>query len=244
MFNSTYDLVWVFVLFAAAILVSYGLRVARRTKNTYGTVWAIVGLMFATVLSVILIFNSFNEVKSEGVAQEANLDQQYVQSQNVLSNYILGFYEKLGVANLETAKVEDIDKILVTLLNGQSDVHAWDGPKSPLFLALVQICPQVTLAQYQDLLKYVEQGRSGVQASQAKLLGQLSDFDKWRNSEIIFHPRQVKMFGFPDSNLHVTFGDSTLTGAAAEKQMYNIVLNPMAVKAFATGRQDPLAVNQ
>jgi hypothetical protein len=242
MFNSTFELIWVFVLFAAAIFVVYGLRTARRNKDTAGAVWASAGLVLATVLSVILIFNSFNGVKSEGVAQEATLDQQYVQSQNVLSNYIDGFYEKLGVANLETAKVESIDKILVTILNGQADLHAWDSPKSPLFLALVQLNPQVTLAQYQDLLKYIEQGRAGVQASQAKLLGQLSDFDKWRNSEIIFHPYQVKMFGFPESNLHVTLGDNTLTGADAEKQMYNIVLNPMAVKAFATGRQGALEV--
>ncbi|MDR3616577.1 MAG: hypothetical protein P4L53_23660 [Candidatus Obscuribacterales bacterium] len=244
MFNSTLDLVWVFILFAASILVVYGLREARRAKNTLGTGWAIVGLAFATVLSVVLIFSSFNEVKSEGVAQECSLDQQYVQSQNVLSNYIDGFYEKLGVANLATAKVEDIDKILVTLLSGQSDLRAWSSAKSPLFLALVQVCPQVTLAQYQDLLAYIQQGRAQVQASQAKLLAQLSDFDKWRNSEIIFHPNQVKLFGLPDSNLHVTIGNRTLLGAEAEQQMYNIVLNPMAVEAFATGRQGPLSVNQ
>jgi hypothetical protein len=244
MFNSTVYLVWVFVWFAAAGFIVFGLREARRQKSTLGTVWASIGLTFAAVLSVVLIFSSFNEVKSEGVAQESNLDQQYVQSQNVLSNYIDGFYEKLGVANLATSKVEDIDKILVTLLNGQSDVRAFSSTKSPLFLALVQVCPQVTLAQYQDLLAYIQGGRAQVQASQAKLLGQLSDFDKWRNSEIIFHPNQVKLFGFPDSNLHVTLGSRTLLGADAEQQMYNIVLNPMAVEAFGTSRQGPLSVHQ
>jgi hypothetical protein len=244
MFNSTVDLIWVFVMFAAAGFMVFGLRAARREKSMLGTVWASIGLTAAAVLSVVLIFSSFNDVKSEGVAQECNLDQQYVQSQNVLSNYIDGFYEKLGVANLATAKVEDIDKILVTLLSGQSDLRAWSSPKSPLFLALLQVCPQVTLAQYQDLLAYIQQGRAQVQASQAKLLGQLSDLDKWRNSEIIFHPNQVKLFGFPDSNLHVTIGNRTLAGTDAEQQMYNIVLNPMAVEAFAAGRQGPLSVNQ
>jgi hypothetical protein len=240
--TSTFDLLAVFVLLAASILVWYGLRAAQRANYKAGKVWAFAGLMVIGVLSVILTFNSFNDVKSEGITQESNLNQQYVQSQSVLSNYIDGFYEKLGVANLETAKVEAIDKILVTILNGQSDLKAWDSPKSSLFLALVQLNPQVTLPQYEDLLKYIEQGRAGVQASQTKLLGQLSDFDKWRNSEILFHPNQVKMFGFPDSNLHVTLGETTLTGAAAEKQIYNIVLNPMAVKAFATGSQGPLDV--
>lgn len=242
MYTSTCDLIFAFVMCAAFGLVWWGFRAARKQESKFGKGWAQFGLTVLGVVIIISVFDSFNDVKSDGVTMSSNLNKQYVQSETVLSNYIDGFDERLGVANLETDKVVEINKIMVSILSGQSNMNTWNSPKSPFYLALLQVCPQVTLAQYQDLLKYIQDGRAGVQASQSQLLAQLSDFDTWRNSEIIFHPFQVKLYGFPDSNLHITVGGRTLVGAEAEAQMYNIVLNPMAAKAFETGREEPLAV--
>jgi len=99
-----------------------------------------------------------------------------------------------------------------------------------------------TLDQYNQVLGYIQQGRKEFQSDQNLLLGQLSNFDKWRDSGVIFHPWMVSSFGFPTGHLLVTLGNEEVTGAAAEKLMWQIVRNPDAIVAFQTGSQGPLPV--
>ena len=131
-------------------------------------------------------------------------------------------------------------------VSAQSDLHTWGNPnQSPLYTALVEAYPNIRQDQYSMVLQHIQNGRKGVQDSTSELLKQLTGFENWRNTEIIFHPAQVKMYPFPDSNLHVTVGSKTLTGAAAEEQMWKVARNPDAVAAFETSRGDtPLEVPQ
>lgn len=248
--NSTAELIWALVLAAACGVAGFfAVMLWRNTKGDDGrhyntiTAWSIVLTAVALVAAMAasaLTYCSVNSVQSTGVALQAQLDAQYMQDQNVLSTYVNGFYEMLGVSNLQS---NEIDKILVGAVGSQVDLQTWEqNPKSsPLFSALLEAYPNVSLQQYQQVITYIQQGRQKFQDAQNVLLTELGKYDQWRETGILFHPVEVSLFGFPGSGLHVTVSGKTLTGAAAEKQMWNIVRNPAAVAAFASGNETPLS---
>lgn len=204
--------------------------------------WIVRGVAGALAVAfVLLTFLSVSQVQSQGVALENQLNAQYVANQNVLSNYINGFYEQLGVANLQSQK---IDKILVGAVSSQFDLRAWaaNPKKNPLFSALGEAYPQVSLSQYQQIINYIANGRQQFQQSQQTLLTDLERFDVYRQSGFFVHPFMVSLAGVPNGNLHVTVDGVTYTGAAAEARMWDIVRNQQADQEFVSGVGNPLTV--
>jgi hypothetical protein len=203
--------------------------------------WAISMAVVTVVLAFpvgICSFLSVDQIKTQAVSQETALDAQYVQNQNVLSTYVTSYEEQLGIANLQSSKIQGI---ITSAVAGQSNLKdLLDPGKSPLYSALAEAYPNVTLAQYQQLMQYIQDGRNAFQASQSQLLQMLGQFDSWRDSGFIFHPWLVSLSGAPNSNLHVIVGNKTLTGSAAEAQMWQIVRNPTAVASINSGLASPL----
>ena len=249
--NSTPDLIAGFVLGLVTIALAVtGIVFGRLAQWADGRHWFraerswSVAFFSAAVLTLMgtsgLLFASVNAVQATGVSLQAQLDAQFMQDQNVLSTYVNGFYEMLGVANLQSSQ---IDKILVGAVGSQVDLQTWaqDPKASPLYSALFEAYPNVTLSQYQQVIAYIQQGRQSFQSAQNTLLSELGQYDQWRETGVIFHPLEVSFFGFPNSQLHATVGDTTYYGAAAEAKMWNIVRNPAAELAFSSGVQSPLS---
>jgi hypothetical protein len=209
------------------------------------TGWA-VAFAIATVavftVSSVLWFNGLDGVKSTGVRLETQLNSQWLNDENVLSTYMNGFSEMIGTANLESDKVQ---KIIVDSVGSQVDLNAWSAnpTASPLYSALVQAYPKVSLEQYQQVIDYIRQGRASFQAQQQKLLTLLSQYDSWREQGLLIHTSEVGFFGFPSNLLTVTVGGHTLHGAAAEEQMWNIVRNPAVEAAFISGVDTPVSAH-
>lgn len=244
-------LTWVFILLVIGppllvYLSRWSYKAAKTAKHYDEGGWRFMARLFAAgsivsvVTSVMLIFWIFNQVQSQGAQYETDLNAQYVQNSNILSTYVVSFEEQLGVAKLQEGQIK---AIITEAVAGQTQVQDIVAPgKSPLFLAVSQAYPNVTLAQYTQLMNYIVEGRQKFQDGQSALLTDLSGYDHWQHSGVIVQPALLSILGFPSNLLHVEVGGKRYTGAAAEAQMWRIVENPVATAAFATSTQQALPV--
>lgn len=205
--------------------------------------WLIAG---GIVLAVILIFvvwplASMSSTKSTGVDKETALSALYRDNQNYLSSYIAGFYEQTGVAQ---AKADKLNAILLDAVKGRYDGHTSAQPgNGQLFGAIQEAYPDLTaLNIYDKIVNYIQAGRAGFRDRQSALLDKLRDYDKWRKSGL-FHPMWVSLAGFPSDSLEARVnGQPTLTGAAAEDKMKQLVLVGQASQSYQTGTDQILTV--
>ena len=243
-------LTWMFILLIiappAAACLSIWCGRAARTAGDYideggwkfcSRIFA-VGTVVAPLVGLMLTFWLFNAIQSEGIQYETDLNSQYVQNVNNLSTYVLSFEEQLGVANLQESQIK---AIITEAVAGQTNVQDLVAPgKSPLYAAVSQAYPKVTLEQYTALMTYIQQGRDQFQQGQASLLTELSAYDHWQHAGLLVQPGIISALGFPTKILRVQVGGKSYTGADAEAQMWRIVENPVATTAFATGVERPL----
>jgi hypothetical protein len=237
-----------FILFPLAVTAGYWCKRVVKVVGAYDQgPWIVWSWIFRTAGAIIVpralmqVFWTFNDIKSEGVSYETDLNAQYVQNANVLSTYVSSFEEQLGVANLQGNQVK---AIITEAVAGQVSVRDLVSPgSSPLFIAVKQAYPNVTLPQYNQLINYIQQGRKQFQDGQSDLLKKLSAYDNWRHTGFLIQPALVNGLGFPTNLLHADVGGKRLTGAAAEAQMWKIVENPTAAAAFASGVEQPIAIH-
>lgn len=188
-----------------------------------------------------------NSLRNEGVTQERALSSQYLDNQNFLSGYISGFYEQVGVAQAST---DALDRVLTDAVKGRYDgkTSAQPGTGS-LFSAIAEAYPELSA---QELLRiwgkiqdYVTSQREGYRNKQSKLLDMLRTYDTWRETG---GPgkRLILSLGiiadFPSNNLEARIGETKLTGEVARDKMYQIVLDSTTLKAYETGKLDPLKI--
>jgi hypothetical protein len=204
-------------------------------------IYACLAAIVAAVM-LMLSFWTLNQLKSEGVQYETGLNAQYAKDANIYSTYVTGFEEILGVDNLQGAQIK---AIITEAVAAQVNVKDLIAPgQSPLFIAVSQAYPAVTLAQYNQLVIYIQQGRQQFQDGQSALLTQLSAYDNWQHSGFLIQPGIVSVLGFPTNLLHVSVEGKTLAGSAAEAQMWKIVENPAALASFASSTELPLNVSK
>lgn len=189
----------------------------------------------------VSIFSTLNSYQKDGVSQETALSAQYLDNQNELSSYIATFYETIGVANLKSDKM---DKILTDAVKGRYDGKTSAQPgQGQLFSAIVEAYPDIQNAMgiYDKIVDFIRAGREAFKQKQTKLLSMLQTYDNWRQSGLI-RPAVLRVMGFPSDALEARIGSNVKRGAAARDQMYLIVLTGDALKAYETGRQDPLPI--
>lgn len=205
--------------------------------------WALViGLVLLVIVGGIgyYIYTVVDGVQREGVALETELSKQYQVNQNELSAYVSGFYEQLGIADRKSDKM---DKIIEDAVKGRYDGKTSAQPgQGTLFSAIVEAYPDLGgLAIYDKIVDYIQVKREAYKNAQNKLLQQLSDYSKWRNSGIL-RKYLIRMVGHPSDALRAQVGTSYVTGQAALDKMYIIVLTSDTIKAYETGIQDPLQI--
>lgn len=202
---------------------------------------AIVGSI--TVIVLIFGFITFNGVYTEGVQQEQRLNAQYLDNQNYLSQYILGFHEQVSISQAATAS---LDQVLLDAVKGRYENGSAGGGytvNSPFFNAIAEAYPEASTAQLVGLWgkvqSYVVSGRESYRNTQSKLLDILREYDTWRNSGLI-HSLFVRILGYPSERLIARIGDVKYYGKDAEDKMYQIVLTKEGLDAYNNGVQAPL----
>ena len=199
----------------------------------------VLGLLGALVVTAGMLYGYANNLRNTGIGHETSLNAQYLDNQNELSNYVSAFYEKVGVANL---KSEKMNEILRNAVSGRYDKEgAGFGKGSPFFSAIVEAYPNLAGLDVMDkIVDYVSAGREAFKAKQSKLLDQLRAYDKWRAEGLVQSWVIERWVGYP--TLEARLGTKVVKGADAREQMYLIVLASDAKKAYETGTMEPLQV--
>lgn len=202
----------------------------------------VIGLVLLLALGAVgyYVYTVFDGIQREGVALETDLTRQYQVNQNELSSYISGFYEQLGIADRKSDK---LDKIISDAVKGRYEGKTSAQPgQGTLFSAIVEAYPDLGgLDIYDKIVAYIQVKREAYKNAQDKLLQQLSDYSKWRNSGLV-QKQLIRIAGFPSDVLRAQVGQGYVTGQAALDKMYIIVLTSETIKAYETGIQDPLQI--
>lgn len=213
----------------------------RNQKGSAQIALIVVGCIFVAMISVALVMYGYvNSLRSESVGHETGLNAQYLASQNYLSSYFSGFYEKVGVANLKSAK---LDKILLDAVKGRYDKEGFSS-KTALFSAIAEAYPDLSgLDAYDKIIDYISSQREGYRANQDKLLDMLRSYDNWRQDGYLQSLIVESLLGIPSQRLEARIGEVVLRGREARDKMYLIVLTEQTRDAYKSGTMAPLSVN-
>lgn len=198
---------------------------------------AVVG--FLALVMVIATFSSFNGTQKDMVNREQRLSAQYQDNQNELSAYISTVKESLGVAESNTAA---LDEVLANAIKGRYDGdNAAMGQGGAFFSAITEAYPQLDAVSlpYQKVQEAVMSGRMAYKNKQTKLLDMLREYETWKNSGFI-HSKMTSMVGAPSDNLVARVGTNTSRGQDALDKMYLIVLDKDTKQAYDTGELEPM----
>ncbi len=208
--------------------------------------WALpAGIGLAVVLLLLLVnFVIGNGVTNEGNKKEADLNSQYLDNQNYLSDCVLRIRESAGVVKGEAAA---LDEILTDAVKGRYD----EGSSAQvgggqLFSAIVEAYPDLSAlsGSFDNVLAVVNGCRTDFRGKQTQLLDKLKAYDQWRTgSWTVRHYGD----GFPSNNLQARIGNTTpKRGQEALDQMYLIVTVKGNDESFETGEteaEDPFGTN-
>ncbi|HEY9712433.1 MAG TPA: hypothetical protein V6C72_03125 [Chroococcales cyanobacterium] len=186
------------------------------------------------------IIGYYNSVQTEGVRLEQGLNAQYNSNRADLGGYVSGLYEQIGVANLKSAKM---DQIISDAVKGRYDGNMKPGNTGSMFSAITEAYPNIDLSVYDRIVDYIKAKRDSYAADQAKMQTMLQAYDTWRLSGFP-HSMIVGWIGFPSQNLLAFDGKTELHGAAAEDQMRRVIVPSSVNNAYNTGVQDPLPIPQ
>jgi hypothetical protein len=204
-----------------------------------------VGLIITLVVFLCLAFGAFtlygfiNTLRNQSVGYENQLNAQYLANQAYLSEFVGGFYEQVGVANLKSDKM---DKILTDAVKGRYDKQGFSS-KGAFFSAVVEAYPAIDLSIYDKIVVYIQAKREGYRANQEKLLDMLRSFDTWRQKDLISSFIVQNILGVPSDRLEARIGDQVTKGLAAREQMYKIVLVESVGDMYKTGKMKALSAS-
>ncbi|OGF27655.1 hypothetical protein A2331_04570 [Candidatus Falkowbacteria bacterium RIFOXYB2_FULL_34_18] len=200
----------------------------------------VLGVIFGGMLLLgVGIYAKINSLRSTSIQFETSLPVQYLDNQNMLSEFVNGFYEQVGVANLKSEKMDQILKDAVTGRYGEDGFSA----NGAFFAAVKEAYPDLAgLDVYDKIIDYVKAKRAEFKNFQTKLLSQLQAYDAWRQDGIVQSLIIEKVLGVPTDRLEARIGDTVYRGKEAREQMYKIVISGKTKDAFKSGEMGPLEV--
>ena len=209
-------------------------------KGNVKVVLIILAVLFGIgIFMLIGAYSYVNGLRSISVQKENQLNAQYLDNQNRLSEYISGFYEQIGIANLKSEKMDQI------ISNAVSGRYGEDGfsSKGAFFSAITEAYPNLAgLDIYDKIMDYVKAKRAEYRSVQTKLLDMINSYDTWRQDGFVQSMIISNFLKVPSSRLVAKIGETEYTGEEALKKMKQIVLAGQAVDAYKTGVMEPLKV--
>ena len=214
-----------------------------KTRSMYGgakvalvVAMVVLGVVGAGLLS---LYGFVNSTRNEGIGLETQLNAQYLANQNELSTFVSSFYEQVGVANLKSAKM---DEIITDAVKGryEGDAFSADGA---FFAAVSEAYPDLgNLNLYDRIVDYIQAQREGYRGIQDKLLDMLQSYDAWRQAGLVQSWIVESLLEIPSERLEARIGDDVVRGRDARERMFRIVLASQARDAYESGTFEPLAL--
>ena len=198
-----------------------------------------IGAIALVLVLLVSWFALSNSVTNTGNKHEADLNAQYLDNQNYLSDCITKIRESASIVKGNTAA---FDQIMTDAVKGR-----YDDPNSSaqgavgrgqLFSALSEQYPDLSgNTQLFDKMLTVAVGcRTDYRGKQSAMASKLQAYDTWRTGS---WTARTFASGFPNDNLVATIGTEEYTGKDALKKMRQIILVSDAAKAYETGQLQP-----
>jgi hypothetical protein len=212
-------------------------------KNKKG--WIIGGLvgfgvLVIAIVAIVVNWGVGNNATNLGKQKQQELNAQYLNNQNFLSDCIL---KVNGVANVAITNADKTNEILTNAMKGRYDGDTSAQPGSgALFSAISEAYPnlQDVNGQFEKVSTVLVGCRTDYRDQQTLLLSKLENFDKWRKGSRIARSKAGK---FPDEDLIARVGKKKYTGEEALDKMYEIVLVEDTIDAYETGTIPPGSAN-
>jgi hypothetical protein len=200
-----------------------------------------IGVAALALIILLVTVSGFFSTRSGVIQRENTIMAQYKQNQTVLSTYVNGLPEAIGVANL---KMEKIRAVMSEAIQGRYETNPKPGTGG-LFSAIAEAYPQLGNAEvYDRIVDYVTSKRQEFQDYQNKLQDVVREYNDYRKTGGPMHLLYVKLAGAPTGNLEVTVGGDTLTGEEALKKIAQPIIASGAKKAFETGVDEQVTIPQ
>ncbi|HXV26525.1 MAG TPA: hypothetical protein VD862_00640 [Candidatus Paceibacterota bacterium] len=207
----------------------------RTNERGGAALFVVLAIAAAFVVFGVALYGYAVSIRNAALDRELQLVAQYKVNQTELSSYVSTFYEQVGVANLKSAKV---DEVIRGALQGRFGDDGFQG--GSLFAAFHEAYPDVqALNIYDQILPTIAAGREGFRNKQQKIIDEARAYDRWRKDGIF---RAWVLSGiYPSSDLAIDVGGETLYAEAALKHLANPVLDSRTNKAYETHELEPLA---
>jgi hypothetical protein len=201
------------------------------------------GALAAIIIAVVVVvlgggwFLVSNSVTNAGNVKETQLNAQYLDNQNWLSDCLVKTNQ---AASITKAQTDAFDKAMTDVIKGRYDGRS--AQPGSMFSAIVENYPDMKGFNdaFNRAFNTVMGCRTDYRGMQSKLLDMLQKYDAWRTGSFT-----VRTFGgdYPSNNLVAQIGsDRSRKGQAALDQMYTIVTTKDTQDAYKNGTmptQDP-----
>lgn len=182
-------------------------------------------------------YSYVNGVRNTLIAQETNLTALYRDNQNVLSSYVSGFYEQVGIADRKSAQ---LNQIISDAVKGRYDGKTSAQPgKGQLFSAIQEAYPNIDLSTYDKIQDYIQKSRNEFKGAQTRLLSTVAQYENSRKQGFI-KSTVANVLGFPSDTLQARVDGKVFYGRTALEQIQEIVLDGTTNAAFGSGKMAPL----
>jgi len=208
------------------------------------------GKTWVTILIVILAFVGAgiavggslygygNSIRDTNIAFETRLPAEYDNNKNVLSSYVLGFYEQLGLANLKSEKMDTIIRNAMLGRFGEKGFSA-DGA---FIAAIREAYPDISgLNAYDKILDYVKAKREEFKNTQSKLRDIVRSYESWLREGIVQSWIIANILHAPTDRLVIKAGETVYRGRVALDKIAELVIDDTTADAYQVGRMKPLS---
>ncbi|MFH0891704.1 MAG: hypothetical protein V1867_02895 [Candidatus Falkowbacteria bacterium] len=212
-------------------------------KNQKGGVKIVLIVLGVIVGGLFLLglggYAKLNGLRTASIHHETGLNAQYLDNQNLLSEFVNGFYEQLGLANHKSDKMDKIIRDAVTGRYGDDGFSA----NGAFFAAVKEAYPDLAgLDIYDKIADYVRAKRAEFKNYQTKILSMIQAYEIWRQDGYIDSIIIEKIIGVPTRRLEARIGEDVYYGPEALEKMKRIVISGKTKDAFKNGEMGPLEI--
>ena len=200
------------------------------------------GIALALIVVLVSIYGYINGLRNTSIDFETRMSATYQANQVELDSYVKSVTEAVGVANLKSAKLNQIFADAVRGRYGDSRDEIKNGQGGQVMSAVVEAYPDLKgqLDVYDKIVDKVFTGREAFKTKQTELRRQVADYERWINTGLVQSIMIKKVIGAPTDLLEARIGKNVKTGRAALEQMKLLVTSGRTNDNFESGQEDPI----
>ena len=200
------------------------------------------GIAIALIVVLVSIYGYINGLRNTSIDFETRMSATYQANQVELDSYVKSVTEAVGVANLKSAKLNQIFADAVRGRYGDSRDEIKNGQGGQFMSAVVEAYPDLKgqLDVYDRIVERVFAGREAFKQRQFYLRDNIRAYEHWLNSGLVQSWVIKNVVGAPTELLEARIGNNVRYGREALSQMKVQVTSKSTSDAFESGEEEGL----